>query len=458
MKKFGIALAFFALLFSSNLKSQNQDELLVDLARLFGKDIFETNGVLYMKPVVRIVNSTSNTGFFNSAFVPYQKDDFYVKVGFRTMTGLVGDDLKVFNPALPYEEYDQEKLFELSDISATDITKLLSGDVTTFDEFAQIADVPAMAHYIFLNMMYDGYIGEHAGAIKVPAEASTAMGNITTSFELPGDTLVMLFQNHPLYENPLIPQDVKDSIESYMHLFPPTFPLYAGNDMNYVFAAVPQIDIGSFYGTEMTLRFIPPLDYGEVIGEFAFWGVGLKHSISQYFYGERIKNTPQPEGVLAPGYYEKQMEELRKKHPFDLALQVAFQGTTLENEVGETNALLEADATMINGNIHASYYFDGLFEVYGGLSYDKISIDTRYTYYLPLELQWELGLLDKPNKEPTPGYPGDNKAQTTSLSLEEDNIKFSLGILKQFGDFNFFVDYSISKFNIFSAGASYRIN
>jgi hypothetical protein len=62
---------------------------------------------------------------------------------------------------------------------------------------------------------------------------------------------------------------------------------YKGSDgifnTKFVPLAVPQITIGSLYGTEVSIRFVPiPKMSEEKFPSGSLWGVGLRHSISQY--------------------------------------------------------------------------------------------------------------------------------------------------------------------------------
>ncbi|MBI3258082.1 MAG: hypothetical protein HYZ54_01150, partial [Ignavibacteriae bacterium] len=51
------------------------------------------------------------------------------------------------------------------------------------------------------------------------------------------------------------------------------------------------------------------------------------------------------------------------------------------------------------------------------------------------------------------GYPGDTKPQTVEYALSDKNVKFIIGVAKPIGPVTIFLDYNISKFNIFTAGA-----
>src|SRR5690606_33358090 len=106
-------------------------------------------------------------------------------------------------------------------------------------------------------------------------------------------------------------------------------------------------------------------------------------------------------------------------------------------------------------------------EFYAGFSYETISIENSFTYYLSVETQAQLELLPYEYEDgvvvgvggpiPELGYFGDTMPQTSSLSLSDENYKFSFGLNKEIGDFSIFAGYSFSRFNIATFGVAYTI-
>lgn len=414
MKNFTCLAVLFLIAITSVFGSDN---FTVNLAREFSKDLFEYNGVNFLQPVVKVTNGTSNTRFFSDAYVPAKVDKPYFRFGIQSMLGFVDKSLKTYNPVMPTEKFDYSKMSQYFtyDMALKKITRL---------------DTAGLVHYLFLNLMYEGIYGSNKGAIKVPTNVSTALGKGNSAFVLPHDTLIKLLQNHPLYSSSLIPQNIKDSIANYIYRFPETFTLYGGADLSTIAAGIPQLEIGALWGTELLLRYIPPMDLGSTIGDFTFYGVGIKHSISQYF------NDP----------------------GFNMAVQVVYQGTGLKNKIGITQADLNAHATMYNFNIEASKSIKDWFDIYTGCSYETININSTYSFLLPIETQWQLGLLEKDHYEPTPGYPGDHNPQKVKVSVSDNNFKWTVGVMKKLGNFRIYADYNVSKFNIFSAGIDYTFD
>jgi hypothetical protein len=417
-----IILYLIALMIAVPAMAQQASQYTIDLARMFSKDLFSENSIAYLSPMVKTVNATSNSGFFNDAYVPRRVDKAYFKISLHGMTGFVNESDKMFNPKIA------TKPFDLNDISNYGTASI---DLKTGKLDYSIKDTAGLIHYFFQNILHDGIYGNHKGYIELPEEASTVLGDKATQIKLPHENLKELVESHYLY--PMLPEDLKNQLVDIIGQFPETFNMYEGAGMNSIYASVPQLEIGALWGTELLIRFIPEINLGQYIGDFMFWGVGLKHSISQYFYKDE------------------------RDKPFDLAAQIVFQGTRLKNEVGVTKAQLDADANIFSANIHASKSIKDWFDIFAGIAYDNISIDATYTYTLPIEVQWELGLIERGLHVPTAGYPGDTQPQVAEMTLKENNVKAVFGIAKDLSNLRLFLDYNIGKFNILQFGLSYKI-
>jgi hypothetical protein len=414
-----LILVFAATFFAANIAfAQMADESMINLTRKLSEDLFEYNGAKYAQPIVQIANASTNARFFNEAFVPQKVDKPYYRFSLNGMLGFVGDDLKSFEPKYPMREFKQEDLNEF-----IESMYYKNGSWTL-----NIRDTVGLYEYLLLNMIWDGVNNK---VIKdVPERLPTALGTKEVSYlNLPLDTLI---KRHELYE--MLPEDQIAEIEGLLKQFPSRFPLTSGSDISTLALGVPQFEIGSLYGTELLIRFIPPIDIGKTFGDFSFWGIGLKHSISQHF-------NPSDDDRY-----------------FDLAIQGVYQRTHLKNYIGVTNAELTADANIYNINIHGSKEFNDWFSAYAGISYEAIEIAMDYLYYIPVEIQRELGMIEQGHEKPTPGYPGDQNPQLTEMDFTEEQIKFAMGVKFDVGDFDMVADYSFSKFNLFSFGVRYTLH
>jgi hypothetical protein len=113
-----------------------------------------------------------------------------------------------------------------------------------------------------------------------------------------------------------------------------------GLEMDALFLACPQVTVGSFFGTEGTIRFMS-LPLGEDVGTMRLWGVGVRHSLSQY-----ISMTP-----------------------VDLAIGTFYQKFTLGDIM---------DASLLSVHMIASKSLP-LVTFYGGVGYEDCTMHVEYT-------------------------------------------------------------------------------
>ncbi|MCK4546476.1 MAG: hypothetical protein KAW17_03450 [Candidatus Eisenbacteria sp.] len=130
--------------------------------------------------------------------------------------------------------------------------------------------------------------------------------------------------------------------------------------------AVPELSIGSIFGTRVLVRYIA-LDLGDSeFGEFKYIGYGAQHSISQWL------------PLL----------------PVDLAAGFFMQGFEIGNDV------VKASATHFN--VTASKQF-AIFQPYVGLGYDSIELDAKYVDEDYPDLSFDLTLDNETNMHLTTG-------------------------------------------------------
>lgn len=439
--------AIIPLFFSFTEAQAKADSVTIEIVRRFSRDIFESNGVPFLKPMVQSINATSNSRFFNSAYVPKSVSKPYFKFSVNSMIGLVPEDYKTYHPSLPLRDFNMNDLGQFVSLNP------LTGEF-------KVKDTVGLAYYAFHTVVTNAIKKKY---VTLPESSTTILGNEKANIYLPQEALMKSLEENPAY--PLLPATLKDSLIKYLTQFPEEFQLPAGLDMTKFFAAIPQIEIGSLYGTEALVRFIPPIDMGKNIGKFAFWGLGLKHSISQYFTDYKRYAE----------YSIDEYDSLRSlgATPLDMAAQIVYQGTSLVNKVGVTNAELDATATMFDFNLQFSKKLNKNFELYGGYSLETIFINAHYLYYIPWDLQIKLGLVTekldengKPMIDPETGwniyekrppeFPGDEYPQSSIVKVNDINHKLIFGVNFNYEKFNFFLDFNFSKFSIFTGGVSYR--
>lgn len=392
--------------------SRPYDTNAVIVTRQLSKELFDLNSIPFMEPLVTTVNATSNARFFRQAVIPAAVERPYIRFGVHTMLGFVRDDQRSYHPTVPtlgqpveYSKYVEFRggTFILRDTIglATDLIKRL---------FHKSID---------------------SGRVQIPRVAPTVFGQAPTTITIDREYLLHLVRTDPefapLYS--LLPESSRQVVDSLLLKLPSALSLPPGQNMHTIVAAVPQLEIGSLLGTELLLRYIPPVVFDENIGRFSFWGIGIRHSISQYL-----------------------------REPFlDIAFQVGYQGTLLRKTVGVTNAQLEARGEFLLANLHASRRLEGIVDIYTGLGYEQLTAHSSYRYTLPQELQIQLGLLKVlPDgsvvRDPTNGYPGDNVVQESTAQLTVRNIKWTIGVARTLGPVTVCLDYNLGTWSLLSLG------
>lgn len=117
-----------------------------------------------------------------------------------------------------------------------------------------------------------------------------------------------------------------------------------GFDLSSLTLAVPQVTIGGFRGTQAIVRYLAFKTGDAEIGDFSLFGIGARHSISQYWEGA----------------------------PMDLAAGFLYQNLGLGDKLIDTSAL--------TFGVQASRRFYKVLEPYAGLSFDRFAMSVDYKY------------------------------------------------------------------------------
>ncbi len=424
-----ILVAVLALLVAIPVVAQQQfyDPLAVDLTRAIMKGLFESNAVPYIQPMVNTINATSNARFYDRAYVPASVSKPYVRVSANGMVGYINEDQRWYTPKIDLGP-NVNVVLELTKYGQI----IIGPNGPQYQIGPRYEDTLGLATMLMTELFRDA---QAQGFLQTPDSAATLFGyKPDNRVYLPtSDQLITVLRGWPVYS--VLDTNTQKALESLLTSakLPAFLTLPPGVNMSKIIAAVPQIEIGSLWGTEALIRYIPPVEFDPNIGKFSFWGLGLKHSISQYF----------PERW------------------FDMAIQGVYQGTMLRNTVGFTESKLEADATIFSGNVQASKTLWDIVDVYTGIAFEHINVSSTYTYVLPQEAQIMLGLLPEPPPGqvavPTPDQPGDTKPQTSVVSATNDNVKWTIGASVFYGPLRVAIDYNISVFNILTMGVSYTL-
>lgn len=173
-----------------------------------------------------------------------------------------------------------------------------------------------------------------------------------------------------------------------------TFYAFPGGlDIGAVLMAVPQLTVGTLFGTEATLRWFSA-DLGEDLGKLTLLGIGARHNLNQHL----------------------------TFLPFDLAVGYFSQSFDL-------GTILEAKSSLygLQAGIQRS-----IFDFYGGLGRETSSMDISYIF-----------------------EDGDESEEVAFELDGENNTRFTLGIGLNIPGIKLHADYSIAKQKVFVLGLAF---
>lgn len=173
-----------------------------------------------------------------------------------------------------------------------------------------------------------------------------------------------------------------------------TYPFPGGLDLSNLPLAVPNLSIGSLYGTDASFRWAG-YNVGDEVGKVSLLGFGLRHSLDQYL--------PLKPVHMAVGFYY---------HQFGVGDIVDAQGWL--------------------ANIQASYQWKFV-TLFGGVGYENSTLDIQYTH-------------EEDDSEISFDLTGDNNIRATF------GLTFNLGALKIHSDYN------LSSQSLFTLGLGVGIN
>ena len=124
------------------------------------------------------------------------------------------------------------------------------------------------------------------------------------------------------------------------------FILPRGADLSIVPVPQASLSIGLPLGNEFMVRGMPNMKINDGVGDIAFWGVGLKHSIDQY---------------------------LPEVFPIDIAI----QGVYHQMEVAD---IIKFNAWAVNLAASKSFF---IFTLYGGVGYEAADLEVKYVFDAP---------------------------------------------------------------------------
>jgi hypothetical protein len=325
------------------------------------KKLGEAAGKAYVAPIVSAFGSNLNSGWYHKAPAP-KKFGFHVEAGVIAMGTLLSGGEKTLNTTGG---------FKLDSTRARNVANQV--DTTgTFGQGQRLRDsVAAALVRSEINVTFSGptIIGSEDEVlgytvVSEPIVVGTAAGD--TTITLPA---------------------VSDSIAGVKGIFEdlPALPLFA-----------PQITLGTIYGTNLTLRWLPEIETNEDIGTVKFFGFGIQHN---------------------PGVW------LGSTLPVDLS--VGYFTQTLE-----VGSLFKATSQAVGLNVSKTLGWRFLnLTPYGGVQFEKSSFDFAYDL-----------IVDGQTEAIDFTVAGENKYRATA------------GLSVRLLAINVNADYNFGKYNSFSAG------
>jgi hypothetical protein len=225
-----------------------------------------------------------------------------------------------------------------------------------------------------------------SGPTIVGAKSDSVKVNIKDAkFTSGGQTINLLGKNVPL------------PVTGYLENIP-VFPLFA-----------PQLTIGTFYGSSVSLRYIPAIKVNKKLGDFSYFGIGVQHNPAAWL-------------------------------PFPLPLDVSIGLFTQTMKLGTT---FKSSATTF-GIFGSKTFGTGAFNVapYGGFSYESSSADVSYDYNIEIAVPGVTGTVTSPQ-------------HITFNLVGENSARITLGAAFKLGFLSLNVDYNIAKYNVVSAGLGF---
>ncbi|GEM_PF-1294297 len=359
MKKYKVCcFILLALAAAPPAPAQFNQQVMKKILEEFSLQLFGENSTGFMGPLVIVTNVGVNHGFYTTASVD-RKNRLTIGLSAQSVYTWVRDDQRTYTGSVPYQ------------VRPTD-----SPDLQLFKLFLGLA--------------------ARNGDLDTLLESATVFGGQGSWFRIPKEYLRLAG----------IP-------EEQIRLVPDSLQLTNGTNQSAVFAAIPQIFIGTWKHTDAILRYIPPVTFDKNIGKFSFFGIGLRHGFSNWFRDPDV----------------------------NAAVQVTYQHTTIENKVGVTQAKLDATTDMYSINLHAGRRFAWI-EPFVGASLDLLRSKGSYTFTLPANVKEQIGY--------------DIDPQTARIGLSDEAFKMTVGVAAHYRNLDAFISAGISKHVIIGGGVSWQ--
>jgi len=377
MAMFTLAVFLFAVTSTASAQNHDGEEL-----KEFLEGLSMDAATKYVAPVVSAFGSNLNGGWFHD--VPSPKI-----FGFDIEVGAVG--MGTFYPKDPeYLSFDISGEFQFSASQAADLVVGITLDPELEPYRNQIINALIAAitgRKIFVGISGATIIGDPDDFIKI---------------EYGGEDIVI---DNPLFGQPGQPETITLTVPSDVITLP-IGGFEAISSLSFLPLAAPQLCVGTVFGTQATLRYLPSITIDEELGKFKYFGFGVQHN---------------PE-VWLP-------------NPLPVDVAVGFFTQTLK-----VGTLFKATTTAFGLNVSKKFGLGPISVTpYGGFMLEKSNMNITYDFVLdegtigeqiiPIEFELE----------------GENRSRLT------------LGLSVRLLMLNFNADYNIGKYDSVTIGVMFTI-
>jgi len=361
-----LALFFVGILFMpvQSVLAQDDSRSLEETLQMLSEDAATS----YLSPISSAFGADLNAGWFHRAPKP-KKFGFDLEFGLIVMGAMFDDASKHFSTS---------GSFRFSTNEAAELTQGLNLDTEV--QQALINEI----------IQQDYTVGISGATIVGAAD----------------DSLQIAFQGQGIsFTSPNTGEDTTVNVGSQTIVLP-----IAGfgdlADVSMLPLLAPQLSIGTIYGTQATLRYLPPTQLSTDLGTLNFFGFGIQHNPAVWL-------------------------------PFPIPVDFAVSFYTQKLTIGD---LFETSTNAYGLNVSKEIGAVGLnITPYAGFMLENSTMRVRYDY-----------LVDAP---------GSTEPVTQSLDFEiegENKTRATFGLSVRFLLLNFNADYNIGKYNSVSAGITLR--
>ncbi len=205
------------------------------------------------------------------------------------------------------------------------------------------------------------------------------------------------------------------------------------NDLLMSAVALPkfQLNMGLPLSSEISLRYFPRTEFsGKAYA--GLFGIGLKHSISQYFPTAKDENGD------------------KKKRHFNLAVQASFESLNVGtlNDSNDKNVELSLGSFNLQGIASLDYKFLTLYSTLG-YTQGSSTLDIKGTYEYTYDIQDNNGVHIRNETVQI--------VDPLSLSFKPTGFRGTFGVRLNLVFFRIFADYTLQKYPVANVGIGFKI-